>query len=69
MADPESFGIYLTLPERWRKKLEEKAKELTVPSKQPKIQDAILTAIATAYFTEECGTISKVESKRRVNFG
>jgi len=49
----ENFGIYLTLPERWRKKLEEKATSLTVPGKQPKIQDAILTAIAATYFNEE----------------
>ena len=50
----ENFGIYLTLPERWRKKLETKATELTVPGKQSKIQDAILTAIAILYFPEEC---------------
>jgi hypothetical protein len=50
----ENFGIFLTLPERWRKKLEAKASELTVPGKQTKIQDAILTAIAILYFPEEC---------------
>jgi hypothetical protein len=50
----ETFGIYLTLPERWRKKLETEAAKITVPSKQTKIQDAILTAIAITYFPQEC---------------
>ena len=50
----ENFGIFLTLPERWRKKLETEASKLSVPGKQSKIQDAILTAIAMAYFREEC---------------
>ena len=50
----ENFGIYLTLPERWRKKLETEATKLSIPGKQPKIQDAILTAVATIYFQEEC---------------
>ena len=49
----ENFGIYLTLPERWKKKLEAEATSLAVPGKQAKIQDAILTAIASKYFPEE----------------
>jgi hypothetical protein len=51
--DPENFGIYLTLPERWRKRLEEKTASL-VPGKTVKIQNAILNAIAITYFPEEC---------------
>jgi hypothetical protein len=50
----KNFGIYLTLPERWRKKLEEQATSLVVPGKQPKIQDTILTAVAAMFFPEEC---------------
>jgi hypothetical protein len=50
----ENFGIYLTIPKRWLKKLEAEATKLSVPGKQPKIQDAILTAIAILYFQEEC---------------
>lgn len=50
----ENFGIYLTLPERWRKKLEAEAAIYSAPSKQIKIQNAILAAIAASYFPEEC---------------
>lgn len=49
----ENFGIYLTLPERWRRKLEVEAAKIVVPGKQSKIQDAILKALATVYFQEE----------------
>ena len=50
----ENFGIYLTLPERWRKKLEAEAAKLTPPGKVVKMQNAILAAIAVTYFPEEC---------------
>jgi len=50
----ETFYIGLTLPERWRKKLEETAKLYASPGKEAKIQDAVRVAVAAMFFPEEC---------------
>ena len=53
----ENFGIYLTLPERWRKKLEAVADNYVSPGTKGKIQDAVRMAIAATFFPDE--TIKK----------
>jgi hypothetical protein len=59
----ETFGIYLTLPKRWKQKLEEKAKECGAPGLKGQVQDAVRLAIALAYFPEECEVSRKEEEK------
>jgi hypothetical protein len=55
MNELETFMVGVTLPERWKKKLEEEgAKNKVFQTKTGNIQDAIRVAIATMYFPEEC---------------
>ena len=55
MNELETFLIGVTLPERWRNKLEEEgSKNKSLQTKTGNIQDAIRVAIAAMYFPEEC---------------
>ena len=54
MNELETFLVGVTLPERWKEKLETEGKKCASPGKQGNIQDAIRTAIAAMYFSEEC---------------
>lgn len=54
MNELETFLVGVTLPERWKKKLEEEGKKLATPGHKGNIQTAICVAIAAMFFPEEC---------------